>query len=66
MVNKDFLNSTNLTKAQNLYIYELIKIVIIYENKEPSFESFCNMLSGFKKLYNRQNLTFISFIYSFC
>ena len=32
MVLKEFLNLTNLLKAQVFYIYKILKIVIIYKN----------------------------------
>ena len=48
MVSKELLGSTNLSEAQTLHIYEVIKVVIIHKDEYFIFATFQIMTLCFK------------------
>ena len=52
MILKKLLSLTNLTKTQALYIYKLIKVIMIDENKDLVFAALEMMILGFEGFNN--------------
>ena len=61
MVIKKLLSLTNLMKAQTLYIYKLLKVVIVYKDKNLIFTIFYIVLLSFKGFNNTLKLIIMSF-----
>lgn len=63
--NKRVFSLLNLTKALTFYIYQLIKVVIVYKNENLVFTVYQVILPGFKSFNNCQKLNIKSFISNF-
>lgn len=55
-----------MTKAQTLYFYKIIKIVMIGENKNLIPIAFKILLSYFENFNNISKLIFLNFVEYFC
>ena len=62
MVIKELLGPANLTKAQTLYVYELLEVIMVSKNEYLVFTIFWVVLLGFKSFNNSEKLTVLSFV----
>lgn len=65
MIPREFFDPTNLSKAQTLYIYEVVKIVVIYKKKNLIFTIFQIVPPSFKSFDNCQKVVIISLVSNF-
>ena len=65
MVSKKLLKLTNLSRVQICFIYKIIEIIIIYEDKKFIFTIFWVMISSFEFFNTSKKFAVMSFILYF-